>query len=74
MDFFAEKEKVTIIPNFSEHKISLISVCHSMSAFSIKILLNLTPLPLGGFWPLQPCYAHQSAPMVSPQPKAETEM
>ena len=80
VEFFAEKEEVTIIPNFSENKICLISVSckkpyqsvlpRSMCSHDVMCWLANT----GGLWTLQPLHAHQGATVVGHQPEAEAQV
>lgn len=73
VEFFAEKEEITIIPNFSENKICLISVSESSDVILLWCHSNLHA-HTGGLWTLQPFHAYQGTTLVGHQSETETQV
>ena len=75
VEFLAEKEQITIVPNFSENKLYLISVGVTLYPVACIVLINIPPASSpGGIWSVQPLHADQSAPLAGNQPPTETEV
>ena len=65
VEFLAEKELVTITPNFSENKLCLISVCEQNSCLSIAAIMVIDCPTLclqGDFGPFNPSM-HAQVPL-----------
>lgn len=45
VEFLAEKEQITIVPNFSENKLYLISVGFTVYPIAWGVLTNISPYP-----------------------------
>ena len=66
VEFLAEKQLITIVPNFSENKLCLISVSYSKFRCINECICALPAAGTGRIWPIQSIHAHSSTTVAGP--------